>query len=531
MPAHLELIIFGLLVAVAGFALLAHLARMPYPIFLVIGGLALSLVPGLPAIELPPELVLLIFLPPLLYTAAFFSSPHDLKAQLRPIGLLAIGLVLLTTVTVAVVGHLVIGLPWPVAFVLGVVVSPTDPVAVAATAQRLRLPHNVVTILEGESLINDGTALAFYRTAVAAVVAGSFSIFEAGSDFVVSAIGGAVVGLSVGWVISYVRTRVGDPLVETTIALFTGYAAYLPAEELGASGVLAVVTAGIYLGLQSPKMTEPRNRLQVFEVLWVMDFLLNSLLFILIGLQLPTILGELSNESPVTLILYAVLVSSVVVGTRLVWAFPMAYLPRRLSRHIRARNPFPPWQQVTFVAYAGMRGAVSLAAALSLPLTTGSGEPFPGRDLIIFLTFCVILVTLVLQGLSLPFLVRRLGLDSDVEEENEENEARLRVKEAVLEKIEELEGEEWVREDTAQRLRELYEHRRRRFFARYTGHPQNEEEDEPEDRFAAYQRFTQELLSAEREELIRLRDEGRISDRVRRRIERDLDLEEAQQEI
>ena len=194
MPAHLELIIFGLLVAVAGFALLAHLARMPYPIFLVIGGLALSLVPGLPAIELPPELVLLIFLPPLLYTAAFFSSPHDLKAQLRPIGLLAIGLVLLTTVTVAVVGHLVIGLPWPVAFVLGVVVSPTDPVAVAATAQRLRLPHNVVTILEGESLINDGTALAFYRTAVAAVVAGSFSIFEAGSDFVVSAIGGAVVG-------------------------------------------------------------------------------------------------------------------------------------------------------------------------------------------------------------------------------------------------------------------------------------------------------------------------------------------------
>jgi CPA1 family monovalent cation:H+ antiporter len=278
-------------------------------------------------------------------------------------------------------------------------------------------------------------------------------------------------------------------------------------------------------------MTEPRNRLQVFEVLWVMDFLLNSLLFILVGLQLPTIFGQLSSESPGTLVLYAVLVSSVVVGTRLVWGFPMAYLPRRLSRRIRERNPFPPWQQVTFVSYAGMRGAVSLAAALSLPLTTGSGEPFPGRDLIIFLTFCVILVTLVLQGLSLPFLIRRLGLDRDVEEDNEENEARLRVKEAVLEKIEELEGEEWVRKDTAQRLRELYEYRRRRFFARHTGQPQNDEEDEPEDRFAAYQRFTQELLSAEREELVRLRDEGRISDRVRRRIERDLDLEEAQQEI
>src|SRR5215216_191660 len=524
MLAHLELIIFGLLVAVTSFVLLASISRVPYPVFLVVGGLALSLVPGLPAIELPPDLVFLIFLPPLLYSAAFFSSPRDLKAQIRPIALLSIGLVLLTTVTVAVVGHVAIGLSWPVAFVLGVIVSPTDPVTVASTAERLGLPRNIITILEGESLINDGTALALYRTAVAAVVAGSFSILNAGLEFVFSGIGGAAIGLAVGWTISRVRWWVEDPLVETTIALLTGYAAYLPAEELGASGVIAVVVAGLYLGLQSPKMTSPRNRLQVFEVLWVMDFLLNSLLFILIGLQLPTVFGELSGESPaMMLVLYALLVSSVVVATRLVWTFPMAYLPRRLSRRIRESNPFPPWQQVTFVAYTGLRGAISLAAALSLPLTTGSGDPFPGRDLIIFLTFCVILVTLVLQGLSLPFVVRRLGLGADVEEEHEENEARLRVKEAVLERIEELEGEEWVREDTAQRMRELYEHRRRRFYTRYTGQPQNDEEDEPEERFAAYQRFKQELLNAEREELLRLRDEGRISDTVRRRIERDLD--------
>jgi NhaP-type Na+/H+ and K+/H+ antiporter len=280
-------------------------------------------------------------------------------------------------------------------------------------------------------------------------------------------------------------------------------------------------------------MTSPRNRLQVFEVLWVMDFLLNSVLFILIGLQLSTISGELSGESPAMLVLYAVLVSSAVIITRLVWTFPMAYLPHYLSRRMRERNPFPPWRQVTFVSYAGMRGGVSLAAALSLPLTVGSGEPFPGRDLVIFLTFCVILVTLVLQGLNLPLLVRRLGLEDDGEEEHEENEARLRAAEAALERIEELEGEEWVRDDTAERMRELYEYRRRRFAARSTGQSENGngEEDGYEERSLAYQRLRRELLSAEREALIQLRDEGRISDSVRGRIERDLDLEDTRLEI
>ncbi len=438
MPAHLELIVFGLLVAVAGFVLLSHVLRVPYPVFLVIGGLAVSLIPGLPAIALPPDLVFLIFLPPLLYSAAFFSSPRDLKAQLRPIALLSIGLVLLTTVTVAVVGHTVVGLPWSVAFVLGVIVSPTDPVAVSATAERLGLPHRVVAILEGESLVNDGTALTLYRTVVAAAVAGGFSILGAGVDFVLSSIGGVAIGLTMGWVISRVRTWVEDPRVESTIALFTGYAAYLPAEEVGASGVIAVVAAGLYLSWQSPKMTAPVNRLQVFDVLDIMNFLLNSLLFILVGLQLPIIFGSLSGESPVMLALYAMLVSLVVVGTRLAWTFPMSYLPRRL---VRESGPFPPWQQVAFVSYAGMRGGVSLAAALSIPLVTQSGAPFPERDLVIFLTYGVILVTLVLQGMSLPFLVRRLGLDADNEEEREESEARLRVAEAVLERIGELEGE------------------------------------------------------------------------------------------
>src|SRR5215210_7681509 len=530
MPQHLELIIFGLLVAVAAFVLLSRVSRVPYPVFLVVGGLVLSLVPTLPSIELQPELVFLIFLPPLLYSSAFFSSSHDLKAHLRPIALLSIGLVLLTAVTVAVVGHAVIGLPWPVAFVLGVIVSPTDPVSVATLAERLRLPKSLITILEGESLINDGTALTLYRTAVAAVVVGSFSILEAGLDFVLSGIGGVAIGLSIGWVISRVRTLVKDPLVETTIALFTGYAAYLPAEEVGASGVLAVVAAGLYLSLQSPRMTSPQNRLQVFAVLEVMDFLLNSTLFILVGLQLPIIFGRISSESSVVLVLYAVLVSLVVIGTRLVWTFPMTYLPR-LSRRLRERDPVPPWQQVAFVAYTGMRGAVSLAAALSLPLTTGSGEPFPERDLVIFLTFCVILATLVLQGLSLPFLTSSLDLEDDVEDEREENEARLLAKEAALKRIGEIEGEEWVRADTIERMRALYEYRRRRFSARQDGPAISSEEDDPEERFTAYKRLRGEILGAERMELLRLRDEGRISDRVRRRVERDLDLEEAHEDV
>jgi Na+/H+ antiporter len=531
MPEHLGFMIFGLLVAVTGLVLLSQILRVPYPVFLVVGGLVLSLIPGLPEIELPPDLVFVIFLPPLLYSAAFFTSPRDLKANLRPIALLSIGLVLFTTGTVAVVAHALIGLPWMVAFVLGVIVSPTDPLAATVIASRLGIPRRIVTILEGESLINDGTALTLYRTAVTAVVVGTFSLFYAGLELVLSGIGGIAIGLLVGWVISRVRRWIEYAYLETTVALFTGYAAYLPAEELGASGVLSVVAAGVYLSWQSPKMTSPRNRLQVFEVLLVMNFLLNAVLFILIGLQLSPILESLSDEPVITLVLYTVVVSLAVVGTRLLWAFPMAYLPRRLSRRLRERDPLPSWRQEGVLAYAGMRGAISLAAALSLPLTTQSGDPFPERDLIVFLTFGVILVTLVLQGLSLPFFIKRLGLEGDREEELEEAEARLRAAEAALRRIEELTDEEWVDEDTAGRLIQLYEHRRRRFEARLAQESENPEEDGYEEHSLAYQRFRRELLGAERAALLRLRDEGRIGDEVRRRVERDLDLEEAQLEI
>jgi monovalent cation/hydrogen antiporter len=526
MPEHLGLLIFGLLVAVAVLVMLSRLFKVPYPAFLVIGGLLLSLVPGLPEVELPPELVFVIFLPPLLYVAAFFSSPLDLKANLGPIGLLSIGLVLITAGCVASVAHLALGLPWPAAFVLGVIVAPTDPVAFTSAAGLLGLPRRIVTILEGENLINDGVALTLYRTAVAAAVAGTFSFFDAGLEFVLSGIGGIVVGLLVGWVISYVRRRTEDAYLETTIALFTGYAAYLPAEELGASGVLAVVAAGLYLSWQSPQMTSPRNRLQVFEVLRVMNFLLNSVLFVLIGLQLHTVLGRVSDRSPLTLVPFVALTSLAVIAIRALWVFPMAYLPRRLSHRLAQRDPLPSWRELVVVAYGGMRGAISLALALSLPLTTESGASFPERDLIIFLTFGVILVTLVLQGLSLPLLISRLGLEGDEAEKQEQAEARLRAAEAALSKLAALRNEDWVHQKTAERMRELYEFRRQRFAAWINEQSENGEEEGYEQRSQAYQRLRRELLAAEREALLKLRGEGRISDEVRRDVERDLDLEE-----
>jgi Na+/H+ antiporter len=531
MTGHLDLWVFGLLVAVAALVMLSNVSRVPYPVFLVLGGLALGFIPVVPNLELPPDLVLLIFLPPLLYSSAFFSSPRDLKANLWPIASLAIGLVLLTTVTVAVVAHWATGLPWAAAFVLGAIVSPTDPVAATAIVRRLQAPRQIVTILEGESLINDGMALVLYQVAKGAVVYGSFSLLDAGLEFVLYGTGGVVIGLVVGWVISRVRYWVEDPFVETTIALFTGYAAYIPAEELGASGVIAVVVAALYLSVQSPKMTSPRNRLQIFAVLEVMEFLLTSVLFILIGLQLPNILGGLSDEySMTTVLLYAALVSLTVIGTRLLWTFPTAYLPRLFSRRLHERE-YPPWRQAVVVGYTGMRGAVSLAAALAIPLTIEGGAPFPGRDLILFLTFCVILVTLVPQGLSLPFLIRRLGLEgADGDEEHEEVEARLRAAEAALEKIDELEDEDQVREDTAERMRRFYEFRRRRFAARLKGQSEDGDEDY-EERSQAYQSFRRDLLDAERAALLRLRDQGHLSDEVRRRVERDLDLEDTRLEI
>ncbi len=508
-----SLTLVGLLAAAAGLLALADLIRIPYPIPLVLGGLVLGFVPGMPRIELPPDIVLVAVLPPLLYGAAFFSPLRELRANAKPIGLLAIGLVLTTTVAVAAVAHTAIpGIDWPTAFVLGAIVSPTDPTAATAIAQRLGLSRRLVALVEGESLVNDGTALVAYRFAVAAVVTGSFSLAAASGRFVLSIVGGIVVGIAVGLVIREVRRRLDNPPVEITISILSGYFAYLPAEALDVSGILAAVTVGIYMGWHTPELTTAQTRLQGVAVWEILFFLLNAFLFTIIGLQLPVILDGLSGYSTATLIWYAVLVSATVIAARFAWIFATARLQ---------------WQSRVVLAWSGMRGAVSLAAALALPLTTDAGTAFPNRELVVFLTFSVILATVVVQGLTLPRLIGVLELEDDsLLEAKEDTKARIHAAEAALSRLEELVDEEWVREDTADRVRRLYDFRRNRFRARYDGG----DDGAIEQRSTDYQRLLRELIEAERVAIRALRRERRISDDVMRRVERELDLEEARLE-
>jgi monovalent cation/hydrogen antiporter len=523
-----ELLLLVLMVAVGGLGVLAGVVRVPYPIVLVLGGLVLGFLPGVPPAELPPELVLVLFLPPLLYQAAFFSSPRDLRADMRTITLLAVGLVLATMSAVAVTAHaLVGGLPWAAAFALGAIVAPTDPLAATAIARRLGVPRRLVTVLEGESLVNDATALVAYRLAVGAVVAGSFTLWGAGLQFVGRGIGGVAIGLAVGWLIAEARRRIEDPVVEIVLSVVTGYAAYLPAELLGVSGVLAAVTAGLYVGWRAPELASPSTRLLGFSFWEVLVYLLNAVLFVLVGLQLHPILTDVSGSSAAVLLGQTALVSAVVIATRLVWGFTVPYLVRALDRRPAQRARRIGAQQRLVAGWSGMRGAVSLAAALALPLETSTGQPFPQRNLIIFMTFGVILATLVLQGLSLPWLIHRLGLHRDDSEEQEELRGRLRATDAALARLEELAGQEWTRDDTVERMRGLYQFRRRRLKAR-GGYL---DDDGAQDRSLAYQRLVRELLEAQRREIVLLRNQGEISNEIMHRIERDLDLEDARLEI
>ena len=399
-----EIVLVALFVAVAGLNTIARWLSVPYPIPLVLGGLVLGLLPGIPEIELEPELVLLIFLPPLLYAAAFFSDLRALRADLRAIAMASVGLVLVTLVAVAVVAHEAIGLSWPLAFALGAIVSPTDPVAASAIMRRLGAPRRLVNLLEGESLVNDATALVAYRVAVAAAVGGSFSALDAGLEFVGAAVGGIAIGLVVAFVVAEIRRRLDDAPTEITISLLTAYAAFIPADQLGLSGVLAAVTTGVYLGWQAPELITPQTRLQSTAVWEILVFLLNATLFILIGLQLPVILEGVDAYTTGELAGYSALVCATVIGARFAFTFTMPYVLRALDRRPeqRARRVGPRPRIVS--AWAGMRGAVSLAAALALPLKTHAGDPLPDRDLILFITFVLILVTVVGQGsdLALP---------------------------------------------------------------------------------------------------------------------------------
>ena len=527
-PAGDALVLLGLLVAGAALLALAPSVRVPYPILLVLGGIAIGFIPGVPHVALRPEIVLVAILPPLLYAAAFFTSLRDLRRNVRPLSMLALGLVLFTVVGVAAACHAGIsGLSWPTCFVIGAIVAPTDAVAATAIASRLGVPRRLVAIIEGESLINDATALVAYSFAVTAVVTGSFSFWHAAWRFVVDVLGGVAIGLAVGVVLRQIRRRLDHSPTEIAIALLSGYFAYLPAEAAGVSAVLAVVTVGIYVGWYTPELTTVQTRLQGDGVWEILVFLLNALLFGLVGLQLRPILDALSGTSTYALLRDAVVVSGAVVVIRLIWIYPATYLPRLLFRRIREHDPSPPWTYPTLIGWAGLRGAVSLAAALALPLTTDAGTAFPARALIIYLAFTVIIATLVLQGLSLPLLIDLLGLEADRTAAKEEVKARVHAAEAALGRLEELATEDWVREDTAERMRGLYRFRQSRFAARFDENDDGSIEQRSQD----YQRLRRELLNAERDAVVDLRRQGRISDEIMNLVQRDLDLEDARLDV
>jgi monovalent cation/hydrogen antiporter len=525
----LQILLAAMFVSAAVLNALANWLDVPYPITLVLGGLAIGLIPGIPDIHLNPNLVLLVFLPPLLYQSAFFSDLRTLRADARVIVLNAIGMTLATAAVVGVIAHEVIHLPWAMSFALGAIVSPTDPAAATAIMRRVGAPRRLVNILEGESLVNDAAALLAYKLAVAVAIGESVSAGHTVLTFFGDVAGGAAIGFAVGWIIAEVRKRVTDVNTELTISLFSAYGAFIPADQLGVSGVLAVVACGLVLGFRAPEIASPESRMQGFAMWSILTFLLNATLFILIGLQLPVIVNGLAGRSAGEVVGYAAAVCAAVIAMRFIWTNTMTVILRTLDRRPSQRARRSTWRIRVISSWSGMRGAVSLAAALALPLHTNGGAPLPGRDLIQFITFSLILVTVVGQGLTLPWLIRKLGVvEGGAEEENEELKARLVIAKAALDRVDELEGEDWTRDGTIERVRNLYRYRKRRFAARAG---KIEDEDGIEEGSLAYQRMMHEIYAVQRRELVRLRNEREISAEVMRRVERELDLEEQRLEV
>ncbi len=509
------------LVAVALLAIVSRKSNIPYPILLTVAGGLLALVPGLPAIRLDPKLVFDLFLPPLLYPAAVYTSWRDFRANLRSILPLAIFLVLLTMVASAYLVHALTGLPLAVGFVFGALISPPDAVAALAVTKGLKVPRKIIVILEGESLVNDATSFISFRFAVAAVLTGTFSLGHASLQFLFVAAGGIAVGLAVGWLATQVQKRLDDPPVQTMFSLLTPYVAYFSGEKLHVSGILAVVIAGIFYGWRAPRVLSGRMRLQAVPVWQMVVFILNGILFMLIGLQLPQVIHALPPGSTLSVATLAALVLLGIVLVRFAWLFVATYFPRLFSKTFRRKNPAP-WQQTALIAWTGMRGADSLAGALAIPFLLTNGEPFPGRDLILLLTFCVIFGTLVVQGLTLKPLVRVLRIVDDHATEKEERLARLKANEAALDRIEDIGSSGQARPESIERLRSEYADRIRQL-SRETSHEEGIRRLYSKD----FEQLSREALDTERETVIALRNQDTISDEVLRRIQHDIDLAEA----
>lgn len=516
--------IFLILLAVlAGITLLARRVNIAPAILVLLAGICLAFVPGMPAIELPPQLVLLLVLPPLIYSASVAMSWREFRANLRPIALLSIGCVIFTACAVATVTHYVIGLPWGVGFLLGAIVAPPDVVAPLAIARKLGLPRRILVVLEGEGLANDATALILYRFAVVAIAAGTFSLPKAVGTFAAILASEMMFGAAVGWLSLRLRQRARDPQVEITLSLLTPYIAYWIPEHVGGSGVIATVACGLYISWNGPLMISAATRLQGIFFWDLVIYLIEGLLFLLTGFQMR-LLFEKSKAFPVNDILLATaLVAAIIIVARFAWVYPATYWPR-LIRRLRERDPAPSWRAVFVIAFTGLRGAVSLAAALALPFTLPSGEAFPARDLILFVSFGVILVTTVGLGLGLPVVVRLLGIgqagrDEHVAEHDAEIAARREALAAALASLDAMTDDRELSEEVVKLLRARHETR-----ANQLPESLDAERDEAS---ATGIGLVRELIAAERKFIhAQLRD-GKITDESRRRIERDLDLEEA----
>jgi Na+/H+ antiporter len=524
--------LIAVLFAAAVLVRLADLISIPYPIVLVVGGVAIGFVPGLPAITLEPDAVFLVFLPPLLHASGFNASPQELRAATAQLVSLTFALVLVTMGAVAVVAHAVIDpLSWPAAFVLGAILAPTDPVSAAAAFSRMGVPERVALAVEGEAMLNDAAALAAYKVAVAAAVAGTFALGSAVVSFVISVVGGVAFGVAVGWIGVRVQRRLADVPLAIFLSILFAYGAYIGAERLGIlaqdhgiswvhpSGVLATVTAGVWYGWHSHEMFDADTRLSAVAFWQVLVFGLNATLFVLLGLQFE---GVYEGRQSGALLADVVVVSLVVIGVRLVWQVVPPLFGRVLTPVLRA-DTGADWRERLVVGWSGMRGAISLAAALALP---DVGSRFEQRDLLIVVTVGVIAVTLVGQGMTLPLLLRLLGLHGTREWSPDEAIARLEAAQAALDRLDELEREERITDERLRRMRELYRARFRRCMAVIGGDGEEARaaSREPIERYSALRR---ELIGVERDAILGLRNDGRLKPDVMREIQRDLDLEEA----
>jgi Na+/H+ antiporter len=521
------LLVIGLLFGIAVLTMLSNKLKISHPILLVISGLVISLIPGIPSITLEPDLVFLIFLPPLLYAAAWNTSWHEFWKNKRPISLLAFGLVIFTSLAVALVSNLMMPeFPLAFGFLLGGIISPPDAVAATSVLQGLKVPKRVVTILEGESLVNDASSLIVYRFALAAILTGQFHFWSATKTFFMVVVMGIAIGLAIA-VIIYLLHRFlpTTSSMDAAITLITPYIMYITAEHFHYSGVLAVVTGGLFLSFRSQEIFSYESRLYTIGVWDTLVFLLNGLVFILIGLQLPVITKGLGDYSIGEAVLYGVIISLVVIIIRIIWVFPGAYLPRMLFKSIRTREPNPGWKSVLLVSWSGMRGVVSLAAALAIPLTFTDGQAFPHRNIILFITFIVILVTLVLQGLSLKPLIKYLNIETN-ERDNEHIEKmdiRIQLADAVLTYMDINYAKEIQDYETYRRVRERFE----RMIESAKRQLEAEEEKEGTSFLPQYREMLTELVNIQRRVLKYMRYKGEFSEELIREKEWELDLEEA----